>query len=153
MSRFPSGSSSKSSRSLNLSTFRESGIPFISRLALATLFLIAGFMHFIATDLFARIVPPYIPEHRAVVYLSGLAEITGSIGLLMPKFRCKAGAFLIVLLIAVFPANVYMASSNIQVTSHPVPEWVLWGRLLLQPVLIVWVWWSSRASRPVESGN
>jgi uncharacterized membrane protein len=84
-----------------------------------------------------RIMPPYIPWHLAMVYISGAAEIAGGAGLLVslavPQLRGPAAWGLVALLIAVFPANVYMA------TSAATFSWILWARLPLQAVLIWWV--------------
>jgi uncharacterized membrane protein len=101
--------------------------------------LSAGVSHFLETDLFAKIIPPYLPSHRLLVYVSGVAEIAGAIGLLLPPLRRSAAWGLVLLLIAVFPANLYMATSSVQVTANPVPQWMLWARLPLQAVLIGWV--------------
>lgn len=92
--------------------------------------------------------PPWIPWHLAMVYLSGAAEIAGGIGLLIPGLRRAAAWGLVALLIAVFPANIYMAVDHIQVTAHPMPAALLWGRLPLQAVLIWWVLWASRTIPP-----
>jgi uncharacterized membrane protein len=109
---------------------------------LAALFYIgAGFLHFVHTAPYIRIVPTYIPSHAAMVALSGAAEIAGGIGLLIPRLRRAAAWGLVALLIAVFPANVYMATDHIQMTVRPAPEWVAWARLPLQGLLIWWVLW------------
>ena len=85
---------------------------------------------------YVQIVPPFVPAPLAMVYLSGAAEIAGGVGLLFPPFRRAAAVGLVTLLIAVLPANIYMAVENIQVTSMPVPVWLLWARLPVQLVLI-----------------
>ena len=108
----------------------------VLRYAVALLFIAGGILHFINTDLYLKIMPPYIPWHLAMVYISGVAEIAGGAGLLLPILRRAAGWGLVALLIAVFPANVYMAMDRIQVTSHPIPEVLLWARLPLQAVMI-----------------
>ncbi len=110
----------------------------------ALLFATSGVMHFLATAAFASIVPPYLPNARLIVYLSGVAEIAGAVGLLIPHLRLLAGRGLILLLICVFPANLYMAMAHIQLPGHTIPQWALWARLPLQAFLIYWVWWCSR---------
>ena len=111
---------------------------------LAALFYIfAGFLHFVHPAPYLKIVPPYLPWHRALVYVSGAAEVSGGIGLLIPRLRRAAAWGLVALLIAVFPANVYMATDHIQITLRPMPEWVDWARLPLQGLLIWWVLWCS----------
>jgi uncharacterized membrane protein len=113
----------------------------IFRILLATFFIVAGIMHFRATSFFLKIMPPYIPFHLEMVYLSGVFEILGGVGVLIPQVRQWAGYGLIALLIAVFPANLYMATNNVQIDGIFIPEVLLWLRLPLQLVLIAWVWW------------
>ncbi len=79
-----------------------------------------------------------------MVYISGVAEIAGGIGLLVPIVRKPAAWGLVALLIAVFPANVYMAMDHIQVTTHPIPQPLLWARLPMQAVMIWLVLYSIR---------
>jgi uncharacterized membrane protein len=108
----------------------------VLRYVIAILFVIGGILHFINADLYLKIMPPYIPWHLAMVYISGVAEIAGGVGLLVPILRKPAAWGLVALLIAVFPANVYMAVDRIQVTSRPIPQALLWARLPLQAVMI-----------------
>jgi uncharacterized membrane protein len=77
-----------------------------------------------------------------MVYISGVAEIAGGIGLLLRPFRRAAAWGLVALLVAVFPANIYMALDR--VGADGVPGWVLWARLPLQAVLIWWVLWCTK---------
>ena len=114
----------------------------ISRLVLALFFLTAGLLHFLRPDGFVRIVPPYLPNPLLLVHLSGAAEIAGALGLLVPATRRWAAWGLVALLLAVFPANVYMLQTGGAGLS--VPEWALWLRLPLQLVLIAWAWWVRR---------
>ena len=105
-------------------------------------FFAGGIAHFLLTDAFVRIVPPYIPFPRAAVYLSGAAELLGALALLVPRTRAMAGVFLIVLTLCVTPANVYM-------WRHPelfpgISPVVLGARLVLQVLLIACIWWSTR---------
>ena len=110
--------------------------------AIALLFAAAGTAHFVWPAMFVRIVPPSLPAPRTLVYVSGIAELLGAVGVLVPGLRTYAGWGLIVLLLAVFPANVYMAL-------HPanferIPTWVLYLRLPLQFVLVGWIYWVLR---------
>jgi uncharacterized membrane protein len=105
---------------------------------LAFLFVGAGITHFVAPATFVRIVPPYLPAPLLLVQLSGAAEIAGGLGLLLPATRRWARWGLILLLLAVFPANVYMLQTH--GAGLAVPMWALWLRLPLQLVLIGWVW-------------
>jgi len=88
--------------------------------------------------------PPYLPWPKVLILVSGLAEIAGGLGMLIPATKRLAGIGLIVLLIAVFPANVSMAMHKIQLPQLAVPTVVLWVRLPLQGLLIAWVWWTIR---------
>ncbi len=80
-----------------------------------------------------------------LVYLSGFFEVLGGVGVLVPRFRKAAGWGLIALLVAVFPANLYMITASEQFTQQGVPLWALYLRLPLQLVLIAWVYWVTQA--------
>ena len=117
-------------------------------LAIASVFFVlAGVFHFVETGSYLKIMPPWIPWHLAMVYISGAAEIAGGIGLLIPGLRRAAAWGLVALLVAVFPANVHMAVEHIQVTANPMPAALLWARLPLQAVLIWWVLWASQVTQ------
>jgi uncharacterized membrane protein len=117
-------------------------------LVLASVFYVfAGVFHFVETGSYLKIMPPWIPWHLAMVYISGAAEIAGGIGLLIPGLRRAVAWGLVALLIAVFPANVYMAMNNVQVTANPIPGALLWARLPLQAALIWWVLWVSQLTQ------
>jgi uncharacterized membrane protein len=83
----------------------------IGRIVLAVLFVAAGSLHFFLPAPYLKIVPPSLPAHLAIVYISGAAEILGGLGLLFPP-TCQAAAWgLVALLISVLPANIYMATA------------------------------------------
>jgi len=105
---------------------------------LAFSFGAAGIMHFVVTDSFTQIVPPALPSPRLLVQISGLAELSGAIGLLVPALRRVAGIGLIALLVAVFPANIYMAVDAAHFAGVG-PAWVFWARLPLQFILMWFV--------------
>ena len=111
------------------------------RYGLALLFVSAGALHFIHPETFLRIVPPALPAPRLLVLLSGAAEVAGGLGLLLPATRRGAAWGLLALLVAVFPANVYMV--GLAGALH-IPAWVLWARLPLQPLLMWAVWRAAR---------
>jgi uncharacterized membrane protein len=113
---------------------------FILRLIAAVGFIGAGLNHFRNPLFYQRIVPPAFPAPRWLVAISGMAEIAGGIGLLIGPVRRWAGWGLIALLIAVFPANLYMAMEPGKFADMRLPTWALWARLPLQGVFIVWVW-------------
>ena len=106
-------------------------------------FVGTGVLHFIWPETYEQIVPDYLPSHRALVYASGAAEIAGGLGLLSHSTRRMAGWWLIGLLVAVFPANVWMAQHP-ERYHLPGGRAALYARLPLQLVLIAWV---RRASR------
>ncbi len=103
------------------------------------LFIAAGALHFIRPQMYARIMPPALDHAAELVAISGLAEIAGGVGLLVPQTRRSAAYGLIVLLIAVWPANIFMATEAEQF-SAVAPAWALWLRVPLQLPLIWWVW-------------
>ena len=107
------------------------------------LFIAAGAMHFIRPAMYEAIVPPQLGHAGALVAVSGLAEIAGGLGLLIPRTRRAAGIGLIALLIAVWPANIYMALEANHFAAVA-PAWVLWARVALQVAII---WWIERISR------
>lgn len=117
---------------------------FLTRLVLAALFIIAGVAHFRSPDPFAKIVPPYLPAPYVLVYVSGIFEILGGLGILVPASRWMAGWGLILLLIAVFPANIYMATAGIKLNGFPPAPWMAWARLPLQFVMMALVYWSCK---------
>jgi uncharacterized membrane protein len=105
---------------------------------LACLFSAAGIMHFVFPDVYVRIVPPALPLPRLLVLVSGLAEILGGIGLLVPWTQRAAAWSLVVLLVAVFPANVYTAVAHVPFPGVFGQAWAQWIRLPLQVPLILW---------------
>ena len=89
--------------------------------------------------------PPYLPAPLALVYVSGVFEVLGGVGVLLPRYRKVAGWGLIALLIAVFPANLYIVTASEPFTARGIPLWILYARLPLQLVLIAWVYWVTQA--------
>ena len=120
----------------------------MGRILYGVLFIAAGLLHFVIPAQYRAVMPPYLPAPAALVALSGLAEIAGGAGLLIPRWRQAAGVGLILLLLAVFPANVEMLRQyRARGASAPV-EALLWLRLPFQGVLI---WWAWRFSRPTPA--
>jgi uncharacterized membrane protein len=115
------------------------------RVVLAIFFIGAGTMHFVAPDAYIRIVPPLLPMPHLLVIVSGIAEILGGIGLLVPFTQRAAAWGLVALLVAVFPANIYMAVAHLSAPGILGQGWAQWLRLPLQIPLIFWAW---RYTRP-----
>jgi uncharacterized membrane protein len=115
----------------------------IALILAAAFYMSAGILHFTKTEFYLKIVPPYIPWHLAMVQISGVCEIVGGIGLLLPQVRRAAAWGLVALLIAVFPANIYMVTDPVSAGAGSLSPVVLWGRLPLQFVFVWWVLWAT----------
>ena len=122
---------------------------------MAPAYIVAGVLHFVVPELYVQIIPPIFPAPLALVYLSGLAEIAVGIGLLVPRTRRYAAWATVALLVAIFPANVYMATHGVIIEGMPgggdPSELVRWGRLPLQGVLILLALWYTQPS--TETGS
>ena len=103
-----------------------------------------GVGHFTATAMFERMVPPYIPLPREVVYLTGVLELLGAIGICLPQWRQKAGLGLMALTVCVTPANVYMWLNPSHFPTMS-PTMLFW-RLPLQLLLLALIWWATQPS-------
>jgi uncharacterized membrane protein len=114
-----------------------------SRKALAAFFVGAGVNHFVIPRVYKQIVPPGMGDPETLVRVSGVAEIAGGVGVLLPRTRRLSGFGLIALLAAVFPANLYMARNPAKFKK--IPAWALYARLPLQPLAM---WWTWRATKP-----
>ncbi len=124
----------------------ERRIKRLSLLWLAAFFVAAGSNHFVNPDFYLGVMPPYLPAHRELVYLSGFFEILGGLAVLVPGVRVLAGWGLTLLLLAVYPANLHMAL-------HPelFPDLAALGlyvRLPLQIPLVAWAYWATRPPPP-----
>jgi uncharacterized membrane protein len=113
----------------------------ISRYIFGVLFIAAGILHFVHPEFYLKIMPPYLPYHLELVYVSGVFEsLLGALLLINPVTRLAAWG-LILLLIAVFPANIYLYQHQEIAPGHPVLHLL---RLPLQAVLILWAYWYTR---------
>ena len=116
---------------------------------MSVLYVIAGVMHFVVPELYVQIVPPPLPFPLGLVYLSGVTEVVLGVGLLFERTRRLAAWGIIALLVAIFPANVYMATSDVVIQGTPggtadPSQAARWGRLPMQAVLVLWAWWYTR---------
>lgn len=107
-------------------------------------FMVGGVTHFTNPGFFVAIMPPYIGYHLQLVYLSGVFEILGAIGVLLPRFRSLAGYGLILLVLCVSPANIHMWLNPLLFPD--VPEAFLSIRLVIQVLLLLLIGWSTRAA-------
>jgi uncharacterized membrane protein len=119
--------------------------------SLLTLLMVgAGTMHLINPGFFLKIMPPYLPFQQEAVLLSGLFEIGLGLLLQIPRFTRTAAWGIIALLIAVFPANIYVYQHQDLVPAPPIIHFL---RLPLQALLIVWAWWHTKAIPVPPAGN
>jgi len=112
-----------------------------SKYVLAILMIFAGTMHFANPAFFLKIMPPYLPLHKELVLLSGAFEIVLGVLLLIPKCSSLAAWGIMALLIAVFPANIYLYQHQEILPASPTIHLL---RLLLQGVLVLWAFWHTR---------
>ena len=114
----------------------------------ALFFVVAGISHFTAVDTFAAIVPPLLPFPILIVWVTGIMEIAMGIMLLCPHFRPRVGVLLGLFLLAVLPANIYMAIAGVPFGDTVASPAALWIRVALQLPLIALIYWATRAARP-----
>lgn len=117
------------------------------RIGLAVMFLFTASAHFVApmkNDLAAMIPPPFTGA-MWLIYVTGVLEAAGAIGLLIPRFQRTAAICLALLLIALFPANVYAAMSGLTFRGRPASA--LWWRTPLQLLWIAALWWTTIRTR------
>ncbi len=126
----------------------------LSRGACGALFVGAGILHLVRPRTFEQIVPPGLGDPAAIVLLSGVAELVGGASLAVVGARRFSRLWLTALLVAVFPANVYMALDPSRTGAAGLPTWLLYARLPLQPGLIWWVWRVTRTVRdPADAAS
>jgi uncharacterized membrane protein len=123
------------------------------RVILAASLMVVGFLHFAVSEPFVKIVPPMLPYPLALVYISGIFEILGGIGLLIPPLSQAAAWGLIALFIAVFPANINQAVNQIPIDGVPDEPWFYYARLPFQAVFIAWAWWYTRPDNRTEQAS
>jgi uncharacterized membrane protein len=121
----------------------------VLKYVLGVFFIAAGINHFRSPAVYVSIMPPTLPAHLALVYISGVFEVALGALLLVPATTQLAARGLILLLIAIFPANLHMAT-------HPqlyrgISPALLWARLPLQGVLILWAYWYTRGAASAPS--
>ena len=125
----------------------------IFRVLLALLVIAAGTLHWLTPRPFVQMMPAFLPYPLELVYISGIFEILGGVGLLIPPVSRAAAWGLILLFIAVFPANINMAVNDIVIDGLPHNLAAYWLRLPLQGVLIAWAWWFTQPNTPTETNS
>jgi uncharacterized membrane protein len=103
------------------------------------IFTLAGVLHFIYPDKYIKVMPDYIPNHTAMVFWSGIAEVAGGVGIMIPAMQTISGWGLLALLLAVFPANIEMFVKTYRSKKRPILTLLLFLRLPLQFWLMYWV--------------
>ena len=113
----------------------------LARFTMGILFILASSMHFMASEAELKIIPEFLPLRREALYITGVFEFLGGLGLFVPNARVRrASAWgLFALLVVIFPANVYQAVKNIQLGGFMNTRLYQWGRL---PFQIVFIWWA-----------
>ena len=119
-------------------------------LGLGAFFVVAGTNHFVNPDFYVRMMPPYLPAHLALVYSSGIFEILGGVLVLALRVRALAGWGVVVLLLAIFPANVHMALSP--ELFPDTSAFALYARLPFQALFIAWAYWATRPEVQESAG-
>ncbi len=109
------------------------------RLILAAFYFAAGILHLKSPAGFISIVPGFVPWPAEIVWFTGVCEIAGAIGLMIPKLQKAAGTGLALYAICVFPANINHAMNHIDVGALPNSWWYHGPRFVMQPIL---VWWA-----------
>ena len=138
-------------------TGRSMGPELKGSLGLALLFLVTGSSHFTRTEAFAAMVPPVFPGATALVYVTGVMEVALAVAFLVPRLRRPAAVAAILLLVAVFPANVYAAAQGLPVGGHAWGPVYLLIRAPLQAVFVAWAYFlvlrRPGAARSPETGE
>jgi uncharacterized membrane protein len=112
---------------------------------MAAFYVVAGVMHFVRPDVYMPMMPPYLPWHGELVFLSGVAEVVLGVLVLVPATRRLAAWGIILLLAAVFPANVHIAVNDVPLFGASEGAGAMsWVRLPLQLVLAWWAWLYTR---------
>jgi uncharacterized membrane protein len=124
----------------------ESPVRRVARWLLALAYLVAGVAHIRSPGGFLAITPHWVPYPAQVILLTGIAEIAGAIGLMIPRLRWAAGIGLALYALCVWPANINHAINHIQVGATQLGWWYHGPRLVLQPVIIWWALWAAHVT-------
>jgi uncharacterized membrane protein len=125
----------------------------IARSALGILFIAAALPHFFASDAELQTIPPFLPLRRTAVYISGIFELLGGIGVFIPRFQRAAGWGLAALLVIIFPANIYHAIRDMQTGKFAQMRIYHLLRAPLQGLFIWWALWSTSREQKIVATN
>lgn len=114
----------------------------VSLFAMAVLYIAAGLNHFIHPAFYIKIMPPWLPYHTALILISGVCEIAFGLMLLVPATRKTAAWLIILMLIAIFPANIQMMLNYLHENNSR-----LWIAIVRLPLQIVLIWWAYRFTK------
>ncbi len=109
------------------------------RISLALLFLFTGLGHFVNPEPMAAMLPSWVPARVPIIYLTGVLEWAGAIGLLVRRYSRAAGICLLAFLVAVFPANVFAAFNHVNMGGHDAGPAYL---LVRAPFQLLLMWWA-----------
>ena len=115
----------------------------------ALFFVLAGVTHFTAVESYAAIAPPLLPFPYVIVWVTGVMEIAMGVMLLCPHYRARVGVFLGLFLLAVLPANIYMAIAGVSFGDTVASPAALWIRVALQFPLIAVIYWATRPAKTI----
>lgn len=119
------------------------------KVLLGVFFILAGLNHFRSPDFYINIMPDYIPQHALMVQISGVTEIVAGVMLLIPRWS-KWGAWFIVAHLVVFFTVHFWMIQHAEDRYADVPLWLLWARIPLQVLLIVWALWFVGDGKPSD---
>lgn len=108
------------------------------RLAMAVALLLVGSDHLLTPQRYLAMMPDFLPYQLELVLFTGLCELAGAIGLLLPRWRRWAALALALYFVCVFPANIKNALDGLDVEGLPTATWYYWLRLPMQPLIILW---------------
>ena len=118
-----------------------------ARVALSLFFAFTGIGHFIKTDELVSMLPAFVPYRLSAVYVTGILELLGAIGIWIPALRKLTGICLIVMLCAFLPVNIYAAFQRVDFGGHELGPAYLLARVPVQLLLIAWTWFAAGESR------
>jgi uncharacterized membrane protein len=137
-------------KSMKVHTKSFSGLVLVKniiRIVMGVMFIGMSSLHFVAVETELKIIPEFLPFRRTALYLTGLWEIIGGIGLLIPRWKRVSAWSMVGLLLVVFPANIYHAITDIRSGRFAKTRFYHWIRFPFQAVFIWLVLWSTDVTR------